>query len=310
MPYVEGFGTGRSARSGCGRRSPPATCRCSTCSDGAPITLSLTPVLCDQLEQPAAIERCLRFLEEVRPETHRRDVAALRAEGRPDLAAELERSAAEYARAAERLRELGPGGLLAALGAHATWTSAATHAVLPLLATDAGVALQVQTGIASHRRRFGAWDGRLLAARVRPRAVARPAARGGRGARGVRRADRAASGSATRATCARWPPTTARCCGRSTAQTMALVWSERRLSRAAAPTATTTRHTTYHHRVWRNDGAPYDHGAALAQARERRRATSWPACASASPTGACACARWTPSCSATGGTRASTGWRR
>jgi 1,4-alpha-glucan branching enzyme len=31
--------------------------------------------------------------------------------------------------------------------------------VLPLLATDAGVRLQVETGIASHRRRFGTWDG-------------------------------------------------------------------------------------------------------------------------------------------------------
>ena len=31
--------------------------------------------------------------------------------------------------------------------------------MLPLLATDAGVALQVQTGIASHRRRFGDWEG-------------------------------------------------------------------------------------------------------------------------------------------------------
>ena len=40
-----------------------------------------------------------------------------------------------------------------------TWTSAATHAVLPLLATDAGVRLQLETGIASHRRRFGAWHG-------------------------------------------------------------------------------------------------------------------------------------------------------
>jgi 1,4-alpha-glucan branching enzyme len=33
--------------------------------------------------------------------------------------------------------------------------SAATHAVLPLLATDAGVRLQVAAGIESHRRRFG-----------------------------------------------------------------------------------------------------------------------------------------------------------
>ena len=45
------------------------------------------------------------------------------------------------------------------MGAHAAWTSAATHAVLPLVATDAGVRLQVETGIASHRERFGAWRG-------------------------------------------------------------------------------------------------------------------------------------------------------
>ena len=42
---------------------------------------------------------------------------------------------------------------------HATWTSAATHAVLPLLATDAGVRLQVATGIAAHRARSGGWGG-------------------------------------------------------------------------------------------------------------------------------------------------------
>jgi 1,4-alpha-glucan branching enzyme len=51
------------------------------------------------------------------------------------------------------------GDLIAAFAPHVTWTSAATHAVLPLLATDAGVRLQLETGIASHRRRFGTWDG-------------------------------------------------------------------------------------------------------------------------------------------------------
>ena len=66
-----------------------------------------------------------------------------------------------------------------------TWPGrrAATHAVLPLLATDAGVRLQLRDRIAAHRARFGALGRRLLAARVRARAVARPAARGGRRAR-------------------------------------------------------------------------------------------------------------------------------
>ena len=127
----------------------------------APITLSLTPVLCDQLEAPGAIARCVRFLREIRPESHRRDVKAFRAEGEKQLAAELERSAAEYAAAADRLEQLErlSGGLLGALGRHASWTSTASHAVLPLLATDSGIALQVQTGIDSHRRRFGDWRG-------------------------------------------------------------------------------------------------------------------------------------------------------
>src|SRR3982074_979656 len=108
----------------------------------APITLSLTPVLCDQLEAPGSIERCIRFLKEVRTDSHARDIATFHESGQRGLAAELERSAAEYAAAAERLEALG-SDLLSALAPHALWTSAATHAVLPLLATDAAVAAQV-----------------------------------------------------------------------------------------------------------------------------------------------------------------------
>ena len=73
------------------------------------------------------------------------------------LAAALEYSAARYEPAADALERR--GDLIAAFAPHVSWTSAATHAVLPLLATDAGVRLQLETGIASHRRRFGAWDG-------------------------------------------------------------------------------------------------------------------------------------------------------
>src|ERR1700742_5227936 len=66
--------------------------------DGRPgrVTLSLTPVLCDQLQHPGAIDRCLRFLTELRPLTHRLDADELRAAGEPGLSTELERSAAEY----------------------------------------------------------------------------------------------------------------------------------------------------------------------------------------------------------------------
>src|SRR5438477_13039123 len=58
----------------------------------APITLSLTPVLCDQLEAPGVVERCLTFLREVRPESHWRDIVLMRERGADLLVAELERS--------------------------------------------------------------------------------------------------------------------------------------------------------------------------------------------------------------------------
>ena len=119
------------------------------------MTVSLTPVLCDQFEAPGVPERFLAFLREIRAETHRRDVAAA---DDPGLARELERSAALYAAAAERFEARG-GDLVAAFAPHAAWTSSATHAVLPLLATAAGVRLQLGAGIAAHRERFGHWDG-------------------------------------------------------------------------------------------------------------------------------------------------------
>ncbi|HVF77412.1 MAG TPA: 1,4-alpha-glucan branching protein domain-containing protein [Solirubrobacteraceae bacterium] len=127
---------------------------------GAPVTLSLTPVLCDQLEAPGAMQRCAEFLSGIRVETHRRDIDA--AAGEAGVVAALEHSAARYDWARERLAAL-DGDLLGALGRHVSWTSAATHAVLPLLATDAGIWLQLRTGIDAHSARFGAraWGGGL-----------------------------------------------------------------------------------------------------------------------------------------------------
>jgi 1,4-alpha-glucan branching enzyme len=231
----------------------------------APITLSLTPVLCDQLEAPGAIARCLRFLREIRPESHRRDIEGFRGSGQAEFAAELERSAAEYAAAGDRLEGL-HGELLDALGAHSTWTSAATHAVLPLLASDACLAVQVQTGIASHRRRFGAWGGGFWL----PECAHAPWL------------DQPLEEAGVRGTCVEltslfgpgdprhltplatvdgpvlWP---------IDRQTMSLVWSEHGYPASAAYR---NYHglTTHHHRVWRNDGAPYDRAAASALVSE------------------------------------------
>jgi 1,4-alpha-glucan branching enzyme len=154
MPYVEGFGTWPFGEEWlweaiAGSYLPLL----DLLDEGAPLTLSLTPVLCDQLEAPGVGDRFEAFVDEVRRHTHAEDIVGLREGGHETLARELERSWAEYEVVLERFRARG-GDLLGALGRHAQWTSSATHAVLPLLATDAGVRAQVQTGVHSHRARF------------------------------------------------------------------------------------------------------------------------------------------------------------
>jgi 1,4-alpha-glucan branching enzyme len=158
MPYVEGFGTWPFGEEWLWEAIATSYLPLLDLLDEHPgrITLSMTPVLCDQLEAPGALERCLAFLREIRPESHRLDIEA---EDDPAVAGALEDSAAAYAAAADALDRR--GDLLAAFAPHVSWTSAATHAVLPLLATSTGVRLQLLTGVRAHRERFGEWDGGL-----------------------------------------------------------------------------------------------------------------------------------------------------
>ena len=152
MPYVEGFGTWPFGEEWLWEAIATSYLPLLDVLDAHPgkVTLSITPVLADQLEAPGALERCLAFLREIRPASHALDQGEAPADA-------LEYSRARYEAAADALERR--GDLVAAFKPHVTWTSAATHAVLPLLATDAGVRLQVETGIASHRARFGSWDG-------------------------------------------------------------------------------------------------------------------------------------------------------
>ncbi len=268
MPYVEGFGTwpfGEEWLWEAIATSYLPLLDVLAAPGGEHVTLSITPVLADQLEVPGALDRCVAFLETIRPESHRLDIEELSAAGHGVLAAELERSAAEYATRARRLRELmGRGGLLTALARHASWTSSATHAILPLLATDAGALLQVQTGIAAHRRRFGAWQGGFWL----PECAHAPWL------------DELLEDAGARATCVEltglfglgdarhlrpvaavdgpvlWPLDRG---------IIALVWGRDGYP-ARVPYRDSHRHTTHRHHAWRNDGAPYDHGAALEQA--------------------------------------------
>jgi 1,4-alpha-glucan branching enzyme len=161
MPYVEGFGTWPFGEEWLFEAVATSYLPLLDVLDDR-VTLSVTPVLADQLLAPGVHERLLAFLEDLRVTTHELDAEGCRASGRDDLAAEVERAGGDYRRAAARVRELGEGGVARALLERAAWTSSATHAVLPLLATDDGVALQLGTGIAAHRARTGGgWAGGL-----------------------------------------------------------------------------------------------------------------------------------------------------
>jgi 1,4-alpha-glucan branching enzyme len=298
MPYVEGFGTWPFGEEWLWEAIATSYLPLLDVLGRAPITLSLTPVLCDQLEAPGALERCVRFLEEIRPESHARDIAGFRQSGEQWAAGELERSAAEYAAAARRLRSLEPGGLLRALGEHASWTSAATHPVLPLLASDAGVALQLGTGIDSHRRRFGDWAGGFWL----PECAHAPWL------------DPLLEEAGVRATCVeltnQFGLGDQRHLTPLATDAGPLLWP---LDRAAMSL------------VWSDDGYPASaayrdyHGATMGarttsrrpmRSRPTMRATSWSGCWRESRMAACACARSTPSCSGTGGTRECSGSRQ
>jgi 1,4-alpha-glucan branching enzyme len=162
MPYVEGFGTWPFGEEWLWEAVATVYLPLLDLIDGAPITLGVTPVLCDQLETlpGEAGERLLSFLREVRAPIHVEDAAGLDHGGERELAAEVRRAAEDYAGAERKLsggRDL--CARIAGLEGVELWTSAATHALLPLLATDPGLALQVGTGIASHERRFGRHGG-------------------------------------------------------------------------------------------------------------------------------------------------------
>jgi 1,4-alpha-glucan branching enzyme len=267
MPYVEGFGTWPfgeewlwEAIAGC---YLPLL---DVLDGGAPLTLSLTPVLCDQLEAPGLAERFERFVREVRRGTHEQDAAGLREGGHGLLAAEIDRSWGDYTAALEGL-ERREGELLEALACHAQWTSSATHAILPLLASDAGVRLQVHSGVEAHRRRVPApWRGGFWL----PECAYAPSL------------GRVLEDAGVSAVCVELTNVL----GIGAAQhlrplrsdagvvlvpidraTMSLVWSDEGYP-ASGAYRDYHHHTVHHHNPWNNAGQAYDHDAALALARE------------------------------------------
>ena len=172
----------------------------------------------------------------------------------------------DYISALEGLHRRG-GDLLGSLGRHAGWTSSATHAILPLLATDTGVRLQIVAGVAAHRRRFGErWGGGfwlpecayapwlerdLEDAGVRAVCVELTGLLG-LGAREHLQPIRTESGVLL-------VPIDR--------ETISLVWSDDGYP-ASGAYRDYHHHTIHHHNPWSNDGQPYDHERALVLARE------------------------------------------
>ena len=265
MPYVEGFGTWPFGEEWLWEAMAASYLPLlDVLAQDPPLTLSLTPVLADQLAAPGIGERFLRFMTEVRRESHRIDIEGCRAGGEHVLADELERAAQDYEGAIERFEAL-DRDLLSAFAPHVQWTSAATHAVLPLLATDAGARLQIEAGVDAYRARFGQWAGGFWLPECGHAAWLEPLL----------------SEAGVRMTCvdltdafglgapAHLRPVSG--AGPVLApidrQTVELVWSHH-----GYPSHGTYRdyhhHTVHHHQPWGIDGRPYDHRAAVALARE------------------------------------------
>ncbi len=154
MPYVEGFGTypfGEEWLFDAVLRS-----YLPVLDVAERLTLTVTPVLADQLEAPGLGERLAAFGREFRLGSCLADADEEGGELRAPALAEAER----YRKGLGQLERMRNEPLEAFRQAQeedrvALIGSSATHAVLPLVATDGGRRLQLDVGLRSHRRRFG-----------------------------------------------------------------------------------------------------------------------------------------------------------
>ena len=311
MPYVEGFGTWPFGEEWLWEAVACVYLPLLELLDGAPVTVGLTPVLCDQLEamrgEPG--ERYLRFLREIRAAIHAEDAAGLERGGEPELAAEVRRAAGDYEFAEQAFERRGrdllgafagarPGGAVD-LGARPTrccrcspptpgcacsWPPAPRRTCA---ASASGAAASgcrsaptrpgLERDLADHGVRAFCVDQTAVPGFDHLRPVATEAGPGGR-------ADRLADGRAG-------------------------LERPRRLPGRTAPTATTTAARCTTSSPGTTPATP-----TTARPRWRSRASTRATSSSAPPrargrTAGCSAARSTPSCSATGGTRGRPGWR-
>ncbi|HET8672323.1 MAG TPA: 1,4-alpha-glucan branching protein domain-containing protein [Thermoleophilaceae bacterium] len=274
MPYVEGFGTWPFGEEWLWEALATVYPPLLDLLRDRPVTLGLTPVLCDQLEllNGEAGERFAAFLRDIRAPIHDMDAEGLERAGEPGLAAELRRAAGDYTHAEETFEATGRDviGAFRELPGVELWTSAATHAVLPLLATDPGRRLQIGTGIASHERRFGHFGGGFWL----PECAYEPGIERDLAEHGVRcfcvdqtkplglgsadQLEPVATAAGPVALPIDW-------------QTVELIWGPNGYPASSAYRDYHGR-TSHDLRPWSNSGAPYDRAAALALAKEHAAA--------------------------------------
>ena len=271
MPYVEGFGTWPFGEEWLWEAVASVYLPLLEVLEGASVTIGLTPVLCDQLEamRGEAGERYRSFLREVRAPIHAEDAAGLERGGEPRLAAEVRRAASDYVWAEQAFERRGRDLLAAfrALERAELWTSSASHALLPLLATDAGLRLQLRTGIASHLRRFGAWAGGLWL----PECAYEPGLERDLADHGVRAfcvdQTRVPDFDHLRPVALHGGPVAVPIDW----GIVELVWSDRHGYPVAGRYRDYHRRTIHDLKPWDNAGRPYDHEVARALAREHAR---------------------------------------
>ena len=214
------------------------------------------------------------FLRRYRLGAAERDAGDAPEDLRPAATAE----AARYRRALDRLES--SAATRCALSGRRTRArrvalipSAATHAVLPLLATAAGRRLQIDAGLRSHRRRFGEADGFWL-----PECAYRPGLEPLLAERGLRFfcADQSAHEPGLGGAGPRPRPGPAWSRSRSTGRRLS--WSGR-----SEGYPSDSAYAEFHRLSLRGDAAlgrsraaPYDPEAAAASAPTSRPATSWP----------------------------------
>ncbi|MGK2877037.1 MAG: 1,4-alpha-glucan branching protein domain-containing protein [Solirubrobacterales bacterium] len=184
MPYVEGHGVWPFGEQWLWEVVASSYLRVADVVRGKPVTVGVTPVLADQFEamRGPAGDRFIAWVNDSREYVYGEDMAAFLTVERPELHAALAPQLTDYRVAISRFenefdRDL--NGMFDALGASGVELigGPATHPILPLLASDFGLDLQLATGRRSHAERFGAargiwlpecaWDRGLDAALVR-----------------------------------------------------------------------------------------------------------------------------------------------